>query len=160
MFCILNLSTEKGNWTQSPGPDQMGCSQLSTAENRKSRFLQQRDTERHQGRSHAQECWQTQNGLHGYVCDFSLFWFSFFNCCLFCFFLREKEYEIGWVGRWEGSGRNWGRGNNMIKIKLKLKNLHTWKNALCIIESEAIASVKCTVLSALKTSTHFSGVSF
>lgn len=29
--------------------------------------------------------------------------------------MRRKEREVGWVGRWD-SGRNWGRGKNVIKI--------------------------------------------
>lgn len=28
---------------------------------------------------------------------------------------KEREYEVGWVGRWRRSGRSWGR-KNIIKI--------------------------------------------
>lgn len=48
---------------------------------------------------------RTQNGLHGFCVGF-----------LFLFlFLKVREHEVEWVGRWGEYGRSWG-GKNIIKI--------------------------------------------
>lgn len=59
--------------------------------------------------------------LVGFIClvgfGFGLC-FSWFFC--FCFFLkRGKEHKVEWVGKEEGSGKNWGRGRHGQNILLK-----------------------------------------
>lgn len=48
--------------------------------------------------------WLTQIGLHVFS--------GFFIIVL----KREKEHEVGWMGRGRGPRRKWEMGNNMIKI--------------------------------------------
>lgn len=69
--------------------------------------------------------------IHLFCCVYFEVWFDFF-CFLFLnltvlfvfvgwllliFVLRQKdiEYEVGWIRRWEGSGRSWA-WKNIIKI--------------------------------------------
>ena len=50
---------------------------------------------------------------------------------LVCFLMRERKKGCGcgWVGRWCGSGRNWGRGNHDENIKYE-KDLFSIKSKI------------------------------
>lgn len=50
-----------------------------------------------------------------YFCVIDLFKFSFFVLFFFNLFIWE---EVQWVNRWEGSGKSWDKGKNMIKTNI------------------------------------------
>lgn len=79
-----------------------------------------------------------------YLIDFLLVCFFVLISYLFILFfllflLGERKYEAGCIGRWGGSGRSGGRGNNIIKIyyikkfklKFKKRNSLFWSQNMC-----------------------------